>query len=396
MTTPYEIASEAVLRAKAALTRVNRFVHSHPELNFHEVESARCVADALETAGFLVERGTYDLPTSLRATFGSGSLIVGICAEYDALPEVGHACGHNIIASAAVGAAIGLQAVAQALDLTVVVLGTPAEEGGGGKVMMLERGAFSDLHLAMMIHPWASERLEATCLAVSHFDVTFTGKAAHASGAPWKGRNAADAMVISQVAIGLLRQQLSPGEQIHGVVTSGGEAANVIPELVTGRFMCRTHRVEDLDDLLRRVRQCFQSGALATDTEFSMAFRMPNYSHMESDQRLLSSYRRHGEQLGRSFAEDDAGVSKPTLSTDMANVSLIVPTIHPLVKVEAGGASNHQYEFAAACISESADKAMIDGALLMALTAIDVAVDPSWRQDLELVRHRRASTKEQP
>jgi len=391
VTTQHDVARQAIADANDQLLAVNRFVHAHPELNFHEVKSARAVADALEVAGFAVERGTYDLETSFRATFGTGSLIVGICAEYDALPEVGHACGHNIIASAAVGAAVGLSAVADDLDLTVVVLGTPAEEGGGGKVMMLERGAFDDLHLAMMIHPWATERLEATCLAVSHFDVAFAGKAAHASGAPWKGRNAADAMVIAQVAIGLLRQELPPGEQVHGIVTAGGEAANVIPELVTGRFMCRTHRVEDLDELLRRVRQCFEAGALATDTEFSMSFRMPNYSHMESDQRLLSAYRTHAEALGRSFAEDDAGLPKPTLSTDMANISLVVPTIHPLVKVEAGGASNHQYEFAAACITHSADQAMVDGALLMALTAIDVALDEKWRNDLEATRKQRAS-----
>ncbi len=390
MSAPHDAARAAIANANSTLLAVNRFVHAHPELNFHEVESSRRVADALDAEGFSVERGAFDLETSFRATFGSGSLVIGICAEYDALPEVGHACGHNIIASAAVGAAIGLKAVANELDLTIVVLGTPAEEGGGGKVMMLERGAFDDLHLAMMIHPWAAERLEATCLAVSHFDVTFTGKAAHASGAPWKGRNAADAMVIAQVAIGLLRQELPPGEQIHGIVTAGGEAANVIPELVTGRFMCRTHRVEALDELLRRVRQCFEAGALATDTEFSMAFRMPNYSHMESDQRLLAAYRTHAEALGRSFADDDAGVAKPTLSTDMANISLAVPSIHPLVKVDAGGASNHQYEFAAACITASADQAMVDGALLMALTAIDVALSDDWRHDLDLLRQARA------
>jgi amidohydrolase len=394
VTTPYDRARQAIAEANDTLLSVNRFVHAHPELNFCEVESSRAVADALEGAGFTVERGTYELATSFRATYGSGSLVVGICAEYDALPEVGHACGHNIIASAAVGAALGLSAVAHDLDLTVVVLGTPAEEGGGGKVMMLERGAFADLHLAMMIHPWASERLEATCLAVSHFDVTFTGKAAHASGAPWKGRNAADAMVIAQVAIGLLRQELPPGEQVHGIVTSGGEAPNVIPELVTGRFMCRTHRRDDLDELVRRVRQCFEAGALATDTSFELSFKMPNYSHMESDVRLLSAYRSHAEACGRNFDDDDAGLAKPTLSTDMANVSLALPSIHPLVKVEAAGASNHQHEFAAACITPSADQAMIDGALTMALTAIDVALDPKWRADLEVLRQDRLSAKE--
>jgi metal-dependent amidase/aminoacylase/carboxypeptidase family protein len=201
-------------------------------------------------------------------------------------------------------------------------------------------------------------------------------------------------MVIAQVAIGLLRQELPPGEQVHGIVTSGGEAPNVIPELVTGRFMCRTHRRDDLDELVRRVRQCFEAGALATDTSFELAFRMPNYSHMESDVRLLSAYRSHAEACGRRFDDDDAGLARPTLSTDMANVSLALPSIHPLVKVDAGGATNHQHEFAAACITPSADQAMTDGALTMALTAIDVALDPKWRADLEVLRQDRLSVKE--
>ena len=392
MADPYALAASAIDNAKGALVGVNRFVHSHPELNFEEFKSAKAVADALEAGGFLVERETYGLATSFRATYGSGDLVVGICAEYDALPDVGHACGHNIIAAAAVGAGIGLSAVADDLNMTVVVLGTPAEEGGGGKITMLERGAFSDLHLAMMVHPWATEHLEATCLAVNHFDVSFSGKAAHASGAPWKGRNAADAMVIAQVALGLLRQQLRSGEQVHGIVTSGGEAANVIPEFVTGRFMCRALHLDDVDDLFRRMRQCFEAGALATDTTFTLTELCPIYSHMESDTALLAAYRTHAERLGRNFADNDAGVAQPTLSTDMANISLVVPTIHPLLAVDAGGASNHQYEFAAACINASADKAMMDGALLMALTAIDVALNDTWRTSLEDRRHQRAES----
>ena len=194
----------------------------------------------LAGSGFAVTPGVAGLPTAFSAEFGSGPLVVAVCAEYDALPGIGHACGHNLIAASAVGAAIGLAGVADRLGLTVRVLGTPAEEGGGGKVLMLERGVFDDVHAAMMVHPWPTDRLVATCLAVSHFDVIFTGRSAHASAAPWEGINAADAMVVSQVAIGLLRQQLRPGDQVHGVVLDSGGAANVIPERVTGRFMCRS------------------------------------------------------------------------------------------------------------------------------------------------------------
>ena len=195
-------------------------------------------------------------------------MVLAVCAEYDALPGVGHACGHNIIAAAAVGAGLGLAGLADELGLTVRVLGTPAEEGGGGKITMLENGVFEDVHAAMMIHPWPTERLEGTCLAVSHFDVTFTGKSAHASAAPFEGINAGDAMAIAQVAIGLLRQQFRPGDQVHGITTYGGQAANIIPESVTGRFMCRSTSLAGLAVLEPRVMACFEAGALATGASF--------------------------------------------------------------------------------------------------------------------------------
>ena len=170
-------------------------------------------------AGSGSHEGVYDLPTALESRAGDGELVVAVCAEYDALPGVGHACGHNIIAATAVGAGLALAAVADDLGLTVRVLGTPAEEGGGGKVLMLERGAFAGVHAAMMVHPWPTERLTGTCLAVAHFDVSYHGREAHASAAPWEGVNAQDALTVAQVAIGLLRQQLPPGDQVHGVVT---------------------------------------------------------------------------------------------------------------------------------------------------------------------------------
>ena len=279
-------------------------------------------------------------------------------------------------------AGLALAAVADRIGLQVRVLGTPAEEGGGGKVLMLERGAFAGVHAAMMVHPWPTERLTGSCLAVSHFDVHFRGKEAHASAAPWEGVNALDAMTISQVAIGLLRQQLPPGDQVHGVITHGGGAANVVPASVTGRFMVRSRTIAALAAAEPRVRACFEAGALATGCTVTYEELSPVYSHMEADDGLLAAYRVNAESLGRTFEADDADAPLPTFSTDMANVSLAVPTIHPLIGIETHGAVNHQYDFAAACVTASADAAVRDGAVALAWTAIDAATDPALRRRL--------------
>jgi amidohydrolase len=386
MTTTASAAKEAaagvIATRLADLVALSHAVHATPELCFNETRSARAVVDALRAGGLEVAEGVYDLPTAFETRSGSGDLVIAVCAEYDALPVVGHACGHNIIAASAVGAGLALAAVADDIGLEVRVLGTPAEEGGGGKVFMLDRGAFDGVHAAMMIHPWPVDRLTGACLAVSHFDVHFTGKEAHASAAPWEGINALDAMTISQVALGLLRQQLPPGDQVHGVVTAGGTAANVIPAAVTARYMARSRTIEGLTALEPRIRACFEAGALATGCTVRYEELSPVYTHMEADPDLLGLYRSNAEQLGRGFGADDADAPLPTFSTDMANISLAVPTIHPLVGIETHGAVNHQHEFAAACITASADAAVRDGAIAMAWTAIDAATDPALRQRL--------------
>lgn len=378
-----ESATEAIAGVRGDLVALSHFVHAHPEVGYEEFESAEAVALAAERAGFEVERAIGSLPTAFRATKGSGSLHLVLCAEYDALPDVGHACGHNIIAAASLGAAIGLSAVADQLDLTVTLLGTPSEEGGGGKIDLLESGYFDDAHAAMMIHPWPTERLEATCLAVDHFDVTFSGKDAHASAAPWEGRNALDALTIAQVAIASLRQQLRPGDQVHGIVVAGGSAANIIPSHVVGRYMCRSITKERLGELRARVDACFQGAALATGTTMAVTELGNAFSHMESDPEILAHYRRAAEGLGRRFDLDDAGAPRPTLSTDMANVSLAVPSIHPLLAIPTGGAVNHQPEFTAACVGDGADQAVFDGAVALALTGVSIATDPALRARLE-------------
>lgn len=377
-----ERARHAIDEAAEGLLELSHFIHAHPEIGYEEFLSAEAVAAAADAAGFEVERGIADLPTAFRATKGTGELHIVLCAEYDALPDVGHACGHNIIAAASLGAAIGLAAVADEIGVTVILLGTPSEEGGGGKIDLINAGYFRDVHAAMMVHPWPNERLEATCLAVDHFDVTYEGKEAHASAAPWEGVNALDALTIAQVAIGLLRQQLRPGDQVHSIVLDGGSAANIIPRRAVGRFMARSVTAARLAQLRDRLSGCFEAGARATGATLSVNEIGSAFSHMESDTSLLAHYRTAAEALGRSFALDDEGAPKPTISTDMANVSLVVPSIHPLLAIPTHGAVNHQPEFTAACVTSEADQAVLDGALALAHTAILAATDVALRERL--------------
>ncbi len=378
-----DVATATIAAAGPDLLALSQFIHAHPELGYEEHESAQAVARAAEAAGFALERGSAGRPTAFRARAGTGRLHVAVCAEYDALPDVGHACGHNIIAAASLGAALGLAAVADDLDLTIDLLGTPSEEGGGGKIDLIEAGYFEGVHLAVMVHPWPEDRLDATCLAVDHLEVVYEGRDAHASAAPWEGVNALDALTIAQVAIGLLRQQLRPGDQVHGYVLEAGSAPNVIPSRAVAQFMCRATTVERLEELRQRVDACWRAGALATGASLHVRALGHRFTNMRADQDLLAHYRAAAESLGRSFARDDAGDPPPTLSTDMANVSLVVPTIHPLLGIETHGAVNHQPAFAAACVGPDAERAILDGALALATTVIAVALDTPLRHRLE-------------
>lgn len=382
MSTPHALAESAVRDARADLVALSHDLHEHPELGFEERHAVEVVPSLLERAGFDVRRGVCGMPTAFVATYGSGPVRIGLCAEYDALPDVGHACGHNVIAASSVGAGLGLARVADEVGATVVVYGTPAEEGGGGKILLLDGGAFDGITAAMMVHPFPVDRLEARCLAVDHLDVHFDGREAHAAAAPWEGVNAADALVVAQVAIGLLRQQLPAGDYVHGYVTDGGVAANIIPNHASANYMCRSLDATRLKVLRARVQACFEAGALASGCSMRIEELGLPYSHMVSDPALLGSYRRHAEALGRSFALDDEGVALPSISTDMANVSLAIPSIHPMLGIDADGAVNHQAAFARACATMSADRAVVDGAVALAQTAVDVATDESLRASL--------------
>ena len=356
-----------------SLIELSHRIHANPELCFEEEKASAWVAGVLAEGGFEVDAGVCDLPTAFVATAGSGPLTIAICAEYDALPGIGHACGHNVIAAAAAGAGLALAPLADDLGVTVKVMGTPAEEGGGGKIYMLERGAFDGVDAAMMVHPAPSEMDRFPCLAVSHVDVHYTGKEAHASAFPELGVNAADALTVAQTAVGLLRQHIRSSDRIHGIVTHGGDAPNVVPAHTTGKWYIRSRTLAELEDLEPRVYRCFEAGALATGCDYEIELKSPRYSEMVPDERMTQLYRANAEALGRAFVDVGGAAARIAGSTDMANVSLAVPTIHPMLGLGCFPVSNHQPEFAAFCITDVADKAVLDGAKAMAMTAADLA-----------------------
>jgi amidohydrolase len=378
-----DAAKSIIEHARDGLIDLSHRVHAHPELAFEEERSSAWAAGALSDAGLAVETGVFDLPTAFVAREGRGPLHIGICAEYDALPEIGHACGHNIICSAAVGAGIALAGLADDLGITVTVFGTPAEEGGGGKILMLDRGAFAGVHAAMMVHPAPLEQAVMGCLAVAHVNVDYHGKAAHASAYPEEGINAADAITVAQTAIGLLRQHIRPSDRIHGIVIRGGEAPNIVPAHTTAKYYIRSRTLAELAELEPRVNRCFEAGALATGCTVEITPQSPPYSEMRADPELTALYRDNAEALGRSFPEiPQATVEKTAGSTDMANVTLALPAIHPMLGLNCLPAVNHQPEFAAYCITPTADRAVVEGAIAMAWTAIDAASTDAVRDRL--------------
>jgi amidohydrolase len=370
-----------VVGARDELVALSRRIHGAPELAFQEERACAWLCEALAGAGLAVEAGAYELPTAFVARAGSGPLRLVLCAEYDALPEVGHACGHNLIAAMTVGAGVALAEVADDLGIEVTVLGTPAEETGGGKLLLLDRGAFASAHAAMMVHPAPFEMADTPVIACTQFEVHYTGKEAHAAAYPELGVNAADALVVAQVAIGLLRQHLRPSDRVHGIVTKGGDVANVVPARTSARYMVRAATLEKLATVRAKVLRCFEAGALATGTSMEVTAEQRPYAEMRHDPDLLAAYRRNAEALGRQLLDGRGGPRVP-ISTDMGNVSLALPAIHPAISIDSLPAVNHQPEFTAHCVSEAAERALVDGAVAMAWTAVDAATDERLRARL--------------
>lgn len=376
---PKTAARAAFDCTEADLVALSHRIHAHPEIKWEEEQACAWLGEALTGYGFSVETGICQLPTAFEARAGSGPLHVVICAEYDALPSIGHACGHNVIAATAVGAGLALAAVADDLGLTVRVMGTPAEEDGGGKILLLQRGAFAGAHLAMMTHPGPLDIVEWPIIAAQPFRIRYTGKESHASAYPEFGINAADALTVSGVAIGLLRQHLHAGDRVHGIVTHGGEAPNIVPAHTEAEYLIRGATVAEFEVMRERVMRCFEAGALATGATLEVLPHHEPYAEMHHDPDIAAAYRRNAESLGRTFGPFDP---RAAASTDMGNVSLAIPSIHPGIGIDSLPAVNHQPEFAAHCATPAADHALRDGAVAMAWTAIDCATDEAVRTRL--------------
>jgi amidohydrolase len=388
--TALDTVEEAVRRRGVDLVELSHAIHAEPELAFAEHRSCAKTQALLAERGFEITPRAGGLDTAFRADFGSGPLVVGVCAEYDALPEIGHACGHNIIAASAVGAALALAEVADDLGLTVAVLGTPAEEAGGGKELLLRAGVFDDIAAAVMVHPGPTDIAAVRSLALSEAIVNYRGKESHAAVAPHLGVNAADAVTVAQVAIGLLRQQLAPGQLMHGIVTNGGQAVNVIPGRATLQYAMRAIESDSLRELEGRIFACFAAGALATGCEYEIDEPAPAYAELESDEWLSEICRGEMLRLGRHPVAPEFEAGLPMGSTDMGNVTQVLPGIHPVIGVDAGGATVHQRDFAAAAAGPSADRAVLDGAIMLARVVVQLAETPAQRDRVLAAHERRA------
>ncbi|PXW30034.1 UNVERIFIED_CONTAM: amidohydrolase [Williamsia faeni] len=389
MTTIGQRGSHAVQAVAGDLIELSHSIHAEPELAFEEHRSVAKVTSLLDGYGFEVTTGVADLPTAFTATYGSGDLVVGLCAEYDALPGLGHACGHNMIAASAVGAARGLAEIADELGITVLVLGTPAEETGGGKIVMAQAGIFDPVAMALMVHPGRMDEIASSSLALDDLAIRYTGVEAHAAASPERGRNAADAATIAQVSLGLLRQYLKSGQQMHGIVSNGGSAPNIVSAHSELLYYLRAVDESSLSELRERAEACFAAGALAAGCTYEISTVSPTYVELRHDQRLLEAYRVAIADLGREVMPTALEGLRPLGSTDMGNISQMLPSIHPTIGIESNGAGTHEIEFAAAAASPSADQAVVDGAVALTATAARAAADPQWRQDLLQQQEKR-------
>jgi amidohydrolase len=348
-------------------------IHSNPEIGFQEKKAAQWLTDYLERYGFEVERNFCNLPTAFKANYGEGKPAIAFLAEYDALPELGHACGHNIIAAAAVGAGIGVKGVVEQLSGRVLVIGTPGEEIYGGKATMVEKAAFSDVDAAMMVHPGTKNVAITQALACSSIEVEFFGRAAHAAASPDEGINALEALILAYNSINSLRQHVRDSCRIHGIINSGGEAANIVPAYSKATFLVRAEDDEYLAELRERVLNCFKAASVATGARISYKWRGIDYAALRNNINLARLFIDNMNSLGREFHHSDS--SRRFGSTDMGNVSQIVPAIHPFIAIAPPGIWEHTPEFAEAAISEAGHKGLVDGAKALALTAVDLLID---------------------
>lgn len=363
---------QAEVEARAdVLLDASHQIHAHPELNYEEHFAHDLLTTLLAGEGLAVEGGAFDLDTAFAARAGTTGPTIAVLCEYDALPGIGHACGHNIIATAGLGAGLAAAAVADEVGGRVVVLGTPAEEGGGGKILMAQRGAFDGVDAALMVHPAGADLSRMEVIAVQEVAATYTGEAAHAAAFPHRGRNALDAAVLGYLNVAALRQHIRPNERVHGIFTLGGDKPNIVPARARTEWMVRSGSIRTLAPLKERVEACLRAGATAAGCEVDIAWKAVVYADMLDNEVMVDLYTANAATLGRTLVEPDAKVTVVG-STDMGNVSYVVPAIHPMIQAAPIGVPIHTPEFAGHSASAPGDLAVIDGAVAMAWTIADL------------------------
>ena len=371
-------ACSAVDDMRAELLALSHAIHDEPELALEEFKAAERLTKAVEGHGIKVQREAFGLKTGYAAEFGkAGGPNIAILSEYDALPGIGHACGHNIIATSGYGAAIALSKLNGRLPGRVRYLGTPAEERYGGKEIMAREGAFDKCDAAMMIHPSNENLVTMPCIAISEVEAIYHGRTAHASAMPYRGLNALDAVVTAYQSIAQLRQHIRNTDRIHGIITEGGLAPNIVPERAACRFYVRAVDAHELAPLKMRVQACFEAGALATGCRLEVHWGDTDYLDLKTNWPMAEMFESNAVKLGREFfpvANLPPGYAG---STDMGNVSHRVPSIHPMLGVAPPGVIIHNPEFTRYAASDKGDAGVIDGAKSMAMTALDLMFDPN-------------------
>jgi len=349
-------------------------IHANPEAGFNEHKASNWLTQYLESSDFKLERGICRIETAFKASYGDKRPAIAILAEYDALPELGHACGHNLIAGIAVGAAVASRPAVSKLGGSVIVIGTPAEEIHGGKVMMVEKGAFNDIDMAMMVHPSTHDTATTKALACASLDIEFFGREAHAAAHPEEGINALEAIILSYNAINSLRQHTKEDARIHGIINDGGQVVNVVPAHSAASFLIRARDEEYLRELKEKVLNCFMGAATATGARLEYKWGAVQYAPMRNNIIMANLYITNMETLGRSVKLTNPDQSFG--STDMGNVSQLVPSIHPSVAIAPRGVSIHSPRFSEAAASEKGIQGMIDAAKAIAMTIVDLLSNP--------------------
>ena len=370
------LAAEVDKRADV-LVDASHQIHANPELCYEERFAHDLLTGLLEAEQLEVERHAFDLETAFiaRAGTGAGPTIAVLC-EYDALPGIGHACGHNIIGTAGLGAGVAAAALAAELDGRVVIIGTPAEEGGGGKELLVQRGAFEGVDAAMMVHPAGADLARMDVIAIHQMKVRYHGQAAHAAAFPHKGRNALDAAVLGYMNVAALRQHIKPNERIHGIFTHGGDKPNIVPSFAAAEWYVRSPTLKSLDALKPRFVSCLEAGATASGCDMEIEWQDPAYADMVDNQAMLALYTANAAITGRELLTPSTDGPQVVGSTDMGNVSYVVPSIHPMIKVAPAHLSIHTPEFAEYTASADGDQAVLDGAKAMAMTVADLWLQP--------------------